>query len=60
MNRLKVYLSKLLIFPRGSKAKSGDTARSELENVAQHTLKEVIPREEGDSAVQTQSITADM
>ena len=46
MNRLKVYLSKLLIFPRGSKAKSGDTARSELENVAQNTLKEVIPREE--------------
>ena len=31
-----------------------------FENVAQNTLKEVISREEGDSAVQTQSITADI
>ena len=36
VNRLKVYLSKLLIFLRGSKAKSGDNDRSELENVAQN------------------------
>uniref|UniRef100_A0A7S1A9J2 60S ribosomal protein L13 n=1 Tax=Noctiluca scintillans TaxID=2966 RepID=A0A7S1A9J2_NOCSC len=60
VNRLKVYLSKLMIFPRRSKVKSGDTARSELENVAQNTLKDVIPRDLGDDAPKAQAITADM
>ena len=50
MNGLKVYLSKLFVFPHGSKAKSGDTARSEFANVDKNTLKEVV----------TVSITADM
>merc|ERR1719159_2290253 len=46
VDRLKLYKSKLLIFPRGSGTKSvkkGDTPRSELQNVAQNTLKEIIP-----------------
>merc|ERR1712226_1049540 len=49
VNRLKLYKSKLLIFPRGSGkkcVKSGDTARAELENVAQNTLKEIVPSAE--------------
>merc|ERR1712228_492170 len=43
---LKVYLSKLKIFPKkaGKKGcKAGDTSKSELQNVAQNTLKEIIP-----------------
>merc|ERR1712115_487298 len=44
VQRLELYKSKLLIFPkRGKKAKKGDTARSELKNVTQNTLKAVIP-----------------
>merc|ERR1712139_311152 len=46
VNRLKLYKSKLLVFPRGSGkkcVKKGDTPRSELQNVAQNTLKEIIP-----------------
>merc|ERR1711879_210610 len=46
VDRLKLYKSKLLIFPKksGKKGvKKGDTPRSELENVAQNTLKEIIP-----------------
>merc|ERR1712194_41839 len=46
VNRLKLYRSKLLIFPKGSGkkcVKKGDTPRSELSNVAQNTLKDIIP-----------------
>jgi len=46
VNRLKLYKTKLLVFPRGSGkkcVKKGDTPRSELQNVAQNTLKEIIP-----------------
>merc|ERR1712078_509194 len=46
VDRLKLYKSKLLVFPKGSgkkAVKKGDTARSELQNVAQNTLKEIIP-----------------
>merc|ERR1712190_643483 len=46
VERLKTYQSKLLIFPRGSgkkAVKKGDTPRSELQNVAQNTLKTIIP-----------------
>ena len=60
VDRLKVYLSKLMIFPRNSKVKKGETARTELENVAQNTLAEVIPREAVDSAIQTRPITSEM
>merc|ERR1711924_441705 len=43
--RPKQYKAKLLVFPRGSgkKCVKGDTPRSELQNVAQNTLKEIIP-----------------
>merc|ERR1719456_1533932 len=46
VDRLKLYKAKLLVFPRGSGrkcVKKGDTPRSELQNVAQNTLKEIIP-----------------
>ena len=46
VNRLKLYRSKLLIFPKGSGkkcVKKGDTPRSELQNVAQNTHKAIIP-----------------
>merc|ERR1712238_548691 len=46
VDRLKLYKSKLLVFPKGSGkkcVKKGDTPRSELGNVAQNTLKEIIP-----------------
>merc|ERR1712194_704792 len=46
VDRLKLYKSKLLVFPKGSGkkcVKKGDTPRSELVNVAQNTLKEIIP-----------------
>merc|ERR1719465_253034 len=41
--RLKLYKSKLLVIPRKSKAKKGDATRAEVANVAQNTLKEIIP-----------------
>merc|ERR1712007_255240 len=46
VNRLKLYKSKLLLFPKKSGVKGvkqGDTPKSELQNVAQNTLKEIIP-----------------
>merc|ERR1712166_180179 len=45
VDRLKLYKSKLLVFPKGSGkkcVKKGDTPRSELQKVAQNTLKEII------------------
>merc|ERR1719231_2117504 len=42
-SRLKLYKSKLLVIPRKSKAKKGDATRAEVANVAQNTLKEIIP-----------------
>merc|ERR1712159_154774 len=41
--RLKLYKSKLMVLPRKSKAKKGDTTRAEAQNVPQNTLKEIIP-----------------
>merc|ERR1719251_453615 len=44
--RLEEYKSKLLIFPKRSGkrgVKKGDTPRDQLQNVAQNTLKEIIP-----------------
>mmetsp|Transcript_1184 Transcript_1184/g.3306 ORF Transcript_1184/g.3306 Transcript_1184/m.3306 type:complete len:89 (-) Transcript_1184:66-332(-) len=54
-------MSKLLVFPRksGKKGvKKGDTPKSELQNVAQNTLKEIIPVPRPDSAVEARAITA--
>merc|ERR1712056_50130 len=60
VDRLKLYKSKLLVFPRrsGTKAvKAGDTPRSELKNVAQNTLKEIIPVPKPELRVKARAIT---
>eukprot|EP00444_Apocalathium_aciculiferum_P036361 CAMPEP_0183485722 /NCGR_PEP_ID=MMETSP0370-20130417/179573_1 /TAXON_ID=268820 /ORGANISM="Peridinium aciculiferum, Strain PAER-2" /LENGTH=273 /DNA_ID=CAMNT_0025679029 /DNA_START=75 /DNA_END=896 /DNA_ORIENTATION=+ len=62
VNRLKLYKSKLLIFPNksGKKGvKKGDTPKSELQNVAQNTLKEIIPVERPTLRVKARAITSD-
>jgi hypothetical protein len=43
IQRLKVYKNKLVVFPRKSKAKKGDTARTQLTSVVQNTSKDIIP-----------------
>merc|ERR1712048_824608 len=59
VDRLKLYKSKLLIFPRGSKVKKGDTPRSELANVSQNTLKEIIPVPKPDLRCKARAITSE-
>merc|ERR1712066_114851 len=62
VDRLKMYKSKLLVFPRrsGTKAvKAGDTPRSELKNVAQNTLKEIIPVPKPELRIKARAITDD-
>merc|ERR1711948_124867 len=62
VNRLKLYRSKLLIFPKksGKKGvKKGDTPKSELQNVAQNTLKEIIPVERPALPVKARAITSE-
>merc|ERR1712014_222118 len=62
VERLKLYKSKLLVFPRGSgkkAVKKGDTPRSELQNVAQNTLKEIIPVPKPELRVKARAITAE-
>jgi len=62
VERLKLYKSKLLIFPNkhGKKGvKAGDTPRSELANVAQNTLKEIIPIPKRDETVEVRAITSE-
>merc|ERR1712013_746705 len=62
VDRLKLYKSKLLVFPKGSGAKcvkKGDTPRSELQNVAQNTLKEIIPSPKVALRIKARAITAE-
>merc|ERR1712048_732865 len=62
VDRLKLYKSKLLIFPRkaGKKGvKKGDTPKSELQNVAQNTLKEIIPIPKTALRIKARAITSD-
>jgi len=62
VNRLKLYKSKLLIFPRksGKKGvKKGDTPKSELQNVAQNTLKEIIPIPKPQLRIKARAITSE-
>merc|ERR1712039_1043550 len=62
VDRLKLYMSKLLVFPRksGKKGvKKGDTPKSELQNVAQNTLKEIIPVERPALRIKARAITAE-
>merc|ERR1712085_13521 len=61
VDRLKIYMSKLKIFPKkaGKKGcKKGDTPKAELQNVAQNTLKEIIPVPKPDLTVEARAITA--
>merc|ERR1712125_110006 len=61
VDRLKVYMSKLKIFPKkaGKKGcKKGDTPKSGLQNVAQNTLKEIIPVPKPDLTIEARAITA--
>merc|ERR1711920_1163308 len=61
VERLKMYMSKLMLFPFRSGKKSvkkGDTPKSELQNVAQNTLKEIIPVPKPDMQVEARAITA--
>merc|ERR1712014_350835 len=60
VNRLKLYKSKLLIFPKKSGVKGvkqGDTPKSELQNVAQNTLKALIPIPKPDLTIEARAIT---
>merc|ERR1711920_6576 len=61
VDRLKIYMSKLKIFPAksGKKGvKAGDTPKSELQNVSQNTLKEIIAVPKPDLTVEARAITA--
>ena len=62
VERLKLYKSKLLLFPKrsGKKGvKKGDTPRSELQNVSQNTLKEIIPIPKPSKEPEIRAITKD-
>ena len=61
VQRLKLYMSKLLIFPKksGKKGvKKGDTPRSELTNVAQNTCKTILPIPKPSTEIEVRAITA--
>ena len=57
--RLKLYKSKLLLFPKGQKVKKGDSSKAELANVAPNTLKAIIPVPKVQLRVKARAITAD-
>merc|ERR1712066_936484 len=62
VNRLKLYKSKLLIFPKKSGkngVKKGDTPKSELQDVAQNTLKEIIPIPKPALRIKARKITSE-
>mmetsp|Transcript_53416 Transcript_53416/g.127394 ORF Transcript_53416/g.127394 Transcript_53416/m.127394 type:complete len:218 (-) Transcript_53416:83-736(-) len=61
VERLKTYMSKIVIFPRKSgkkNVKKGDTPRTELGNVSQNTLKHIIPIPQIDWKDEPRAITA--
>ena len=63
VKRLKLYKSKLLVFPKGSgkkAVKKGDTPKAELTDVKQNTLKEIIPIPNAHRREKARAITADM
>eukprot|EP00434_Breviolum_minutum_P009497 symbB.v1.2.008361.t1/scaffold524.1/size192337/10 len=62
VERLKLYMSKLLLFPKKSGVKGvkkGDTPRSELQNVAQNTDKAIIPIPKPEKRVRSRAITSE-
>merc|ERR1712070_146608 len=46
VQRLKLYKSKLVIFPRGTKQKKGDSSKAACQAVAQVTAKMTLPIEQ--------------
>ena len=58
--RLKEYKAKLMVFPRKSKAKKGDTAKSELATATVPSCKSVLPMPKLDKSVPSTTITAKM
>merc|ERR1712113_833468 len=62
VQRLKLYKSKLVIFPKRSgvkNVKKGDTPKSELKNVSQNTLKAIIPVPKVTLRTKARAITAE-
>merc|ERR1719491_829551 len=60
--RLLEYKSKLVIFPKRSGkhgVKQGDTPRDQLKNLAQNTLREIIPIEKTSKKISARTITAE-
>merc|ERR1712094_34592 len=57
--RLKLYKSKLMVLPRKSKAKKGDTTRAEALNVPQNTHPEIIPLPKTSLKEKARAITAE-
>ncbi|CAE8581158.1 unnamed protein product [Polarella glacialis] len=59
VQRLRLHLSKLLLFPKKSGkrgVKKGDTPVSELQNVAQNTLREIIPMPKPELRIKARAI----
>jgi large subunit ribosomal protein L13e len=57
--RLQEYKSKLMVLPKGSKAKKGDTARSELKDAKLTQAKVILPLVKPSLRVRARAITAD-
>ncbi|XP_026190612.1 60S ribosomal protein L13 [Cyclospora cayetanensis] len=63
INRLKLYLSKLVLFQRGSKAKKGcagvpaDTPKSQIQNVKQTAMATALPIEQPHRKIRARVIT---
>lgn len=57
--RLEEYKSKLLVLPRGSKAKKGDTPKSALEGAQLTTSKHILPIQKASLRVRARAITSE-
>lgn len=57
--RLQEYKSKLMVLPKGSKAKKGDTPRAELKGATLTTKKTILPLVKPSLRVRARAITAD-
>jgi large subunit ribosomal protein L13e len=60
-NRLKEYLSKMVVFPLKSKAKKGDTSKEKLKTVTQNTERQILKIDQKRGVMPApQAITAEM
>lgn len=57
VDRIKEYKAKLVVFPKGSKAKQGDATKAQLANVAQNTHKDIISIKRAKMTVTARKIT---